>query len=521
MLKALQIAGNLFAAVFLAAAVGFVVLESTWVDKEPDSPRAYFLQGSTGTEIMPLAVFQVLPTLFPDQFQPAGPAAGDWVDQFGFVRGEPGVNEGLPYGVNISLYRPKSGAPSPIPFVGFNCAVCHTARLARKAPEDGIVILGMANARIDLVAFGEAVKTSLLDEQRLTVSTIAAAYETVEHKPLGLFDKMAIYTWLSGARQAIRADLPMRGTPFSGADIRNSALLPSGPARNQPIEETVRFLLDETPNPAGGSSKIPCLYRQDRREWAQFDGSVGDPILRNSLAALGVGASIYNLRMPGILHTLQQAYVFVKTLEAPRYAEVITDPASAVDPGRAERGRAVYAQYCSACHGTPNGDQWVKGARQGAVIPVSEIGTDPARVEFRYYATLAQLIYNFFPDGHPLKPNPADLRTAPPAARGYITEPLEAAFTRAPYLHNGSVPTLAQLINLAPRPAVFYRGKTEFDGAEIGIAAPAQPDSGHYFRFDTGVYGNSNQGHDYPWPYHGPGWDEEALKDLLDYLKTM
>jgi hypothetical protein len=68
---------------------------------------------------------------------------------------------------------------------------------------------------------------------------------------------------------------------------------------------------------------------------------------------------------------------------------------------------------------------------------------------------------------------------------------------------------------------VFYRGKSEFDAAEIGITVTTKPDDKHYFRFDTSAYGNANRGHDYPWAYGGPGWDKEALRDLLEYLKTI
>ncbi len=102
MIRALQIAAITLTSVFLAAVVGFVLMEKTWVGKEPDTPEGHFLYGSTGTELMPLPVFQVLPDIFPDQFQPAGKQAGDWVDQFGFVRGKEGVNEGLPLGMNVS-----------------------------------------------------------------------------------------------------------------------------------------------------------------------------------------------------------------------------------------------------------------------------------------------------------------------------------------------------------------------------------------------------------------------------------
>jgi hypothetical protein len=516
MIRALQIAAITLTALFLVAAVGFVLLEKTWVSPEPTTAEGYFLYGSTGTELMPLMVFQVLPDMFPDQFQPAGKAAGDWIDQFGFVRGKEGVNEGLPLGINVSRYRPKSGAPYPISFVGFNCAACHTAKIHRAAGDEGVTVYAMGNPAIDLVAFGEAIKTSLLDEKRLAPDTIASAYEAKFHKSIGPMDKLAIAMWLQGARKELNAELALRGSPRSGPELRDPSVLPSGPGRNEPMKETIRFLIDQTPDPAGGSSEIPSLYHQARRDWAQYDGSVRDPLTRNSLAALGVGASVYNLRMPGILNTMQQSYQYLKDLDGPKYSQIF--PEQKIDVQRVQRGQQVYIRYCGDCHGWPDASGgWTTGKQQGQIVPPEVIGTDDARVKFRYYDNSADLIYNFFPAGHPLKPKREDVR----AGHGFITSPIESAFVRAPYLHNGSIATLAELINLKPRRTVFYRGTNLYDPVDVGLLSPDKPDSKTYFVFDTRVYGNSNRGHDYPWPYKGNGWNENDLKDLLEYLKTL
>lgn len=519
MLRKLAVVAIAASALFLSAVVALLIAETRWVTPEPNTPSGYFLYGSTGTELMPLPVFQVLPDLFPDQFQPAGTQAGDWVTQFGFIRGTPGVNEGLPLGMSLSYYRPKSAATSPVAFVGFNCAACHTARLLRSASDTGIVVIGMGNPSIDLVAFGDAVKTSILDETRLTTATIDSAYRAKMHRSLGAVDRLMITLWLHGARASIRADLPMRDLPFSSSALRSASVMPSGPGRNQPMKETVRFLIDRTPTPDGGSSKIPALYHQDRREWAQYDGSVRDPLTRNSLAALGVGASLQNLRTPLMLHTLQQAYQYVRQLDAPRYTEAFADAHITVDSARASRGRSTYVQYCASCHGSPGREPgtWTPGLRQGQIVSTAEVGTDDARTTFRYYADMAGMIYNFFPAGHPLKPKASDLRPT----KGYINSPIEGAFSRAPYLHNGSVPTLAELINLKPRPTVFYRGSNIYDPLDAGLLAPDTATARDYYRFDTRAYGNSNRGHDYPWAYRAPQWNESTLRDLLEYLKTL
>lgn len=158
----------------------------------------------------------------------------------------------------------------------------------------------------------------------------------------------------------------------------------------------------------------------------------------------------------------------------------------------------------------------------GQVMPIEQIRTDPERVNFRYNESLPDALYAFFPDGHPLRPKREDIRPGPAGTtRGYINQPIESVFARAPYLHNGAVLTLAELINLKPRRAVFYRGANTYDPIDVGLATPLQPEAAIYYRFDTAMRGNSNQGHDYPWAYHGPGWNQASLEDLLEFLKTM
>ena len=517
MLRRLQIIGVLFSAIFLCGVLALLLAERSWRTPEPTTPRDYFLYGSTGTELMPLPVFRVLPYLFPQHFQPGGAKAGDWVDQFGFVRGRSEVNEGLPVGMNQSSYRPKSGAPSPVQFVGFNCAACHTARIIRSEGDSGVVVYGMGNPAIDLVAFGEAVKSSLLDEEHLSTHLIDSVYRKNYGRGLSATEKLLITLYLQQVRAGIRSEVAMRDLPFGGDQLRDPLLMPSGPGRNQPMKETVRFLVHRTPNPDGGSSKIPGLYRQDRRIWAQYDGSVRDPFARNSLAALGVGASLQNLRIPLMLHTLQQAYTYTKALEGPKFVAVFPD--ARIDEARAARGKIVYARFCSSCHGAP-GDQpgqWITGPRQGTIIANEEVGTDNARTTFRYYDRMADYIYDYFPKDHPLKPKREDLR----ASRGYVAGAIEATFTRAPYLHNGSVATLAELINLKPRRAVLYRGSNVYDPVDVGLSSPDTVSVRDYFRYDTRVAGNGNRGHDYPWAYGAPSRDETALRDLLEYLKTI
>jgi hypothetical protein len=110
-----------------------------------------------------------------------------------------------------------------------------------------------------------------------------------------------------------------------------------------------------------------------------------------------------------------------------------------------------------------------------------------------------------------------------------VNKPLHAAFARAPYLHNASVLTLKALINLEDRRAVFFQGENPYDPAALGLTSPREEewkegDPKYYFRFDTRVQGNSNAGHDYPWPRGEvvqEAQKQQALDDLLEYLKTL
>jgi hypothetical protein len=108
---------------------------------------------------------------------------------------------------------------------------------------------------------------------------------------------------------------------------------------------------------------------------------------------------------------------------------------------------------------------------------------------------------------------------------GYVNAPIDSAFARAPYLHNGSVPTLAQLINRDPRPSQSLRGFNAYDVKNVGLVAPQSMEGPLkdqvYWMFEVTEQGNSNAGHNYPWAFDDPSKDKEKLDQLLEYLKTL
>ncbi len=521
-----------------------VAWETAWVtDRKYDGQEA-FLKGSIGTEVVPLAVLRVLPTLVPEAMLPAGPEAGDMIDQFGFLRrpaDDPDAD--LPLGLTVSNYRPLSGAPSPIPFVGIGCAACHTTALHHPALAEPAVITGAGNAALDLIGWGNAVQAALMAKDpdgswRLTVDRIAdASTEPIRWFP----DRIFIGLWLREARAAAETLAQTNDDVRPGHALRDSRYAPVGPIRTTPFRSLVRRLLNRPGVEDAAYSKIPAVYHQGWKPWAQFDGSIRSPELRSALAAMTIMASRDNIMQPEIGRNIVAAAGYLTTLSGPTFAEVFPAHAPAADSPAVANGRHVYDAHCAACHGRPAGDGgWdVGGERFGTVIPVDEIGTDAARVTFRHTLELPAAILehmSVFPEGHPfrvtpdeIRPNPDDLASFVP---GYLAGPIDSAFVRAPYLHNASVLTLAELINLVPRRPVFCRGTADYDPDAVGLlfVPPGSDDTGrpacdatsrHYFLFDTGARGNGATGHDYPWPYQGPGWNEQDLRDLLAYLTTL
>jgi len=519
--RAAMWAGIGLTVVLVVGTLLFVHAESTWVHPKAMGPEESFRYSTTGTEIVPLPVFKVLPTLFPEQFQPGGPAAGDWIDQFGFIRGEPGVNEGLPSGFFVSNHRPKSGAPSPVQFVGINCSLCHSSLIKRSDNDPGVMVRGMGSTSLDFIAWVDAFKTAVLDEQRMTPENIFATYEKESGRKLSLSEKLMIRLWLTQTRKTVKQLEPQVDNPYGGADLRNAELMPNGPSRTQPFRNLVRNIMNRPALLDRGYCKLPVLYDQKDRTWGQFDGSVHDRLTRSVLAAMAIGATMNNLSMPEISSNVEQSIAYTLDLKPPQFTEVF--PEQKLDGQKIARGAKVYMAHCDTCHGHPDGSgNLVRGSEQDVVVPYEKLGVDGERVTFRYYDTLGDALVNSFPPKQPLRPKREDIRPGPLGrTRGYIGVPIVGAYARAPFLHNGSVPNLAELINLKPRPTVYYRGANNYDPVDAGLIVPSTPDAKRYFRFDTSVAGNSNRGHDYPWAYKGPGWNEADLQDLLEYLKTL
>jgi len=173
-----------------------------------------------------------------------------------------------------------------------------------------------------------------------------------------------------------------------------------------------------------------------------------------------------------------------------------------VDPALAKSGEAVFATECASCHATG-------AARTGTVIPHDEVGTDRVRADA--WTTAAATAYNAAFSGK------GWAFASFTKTNGYVAPSLEGLWIRAPYLHNGSVPSLADLLS-APqqRPKQFWRGYDLFDSSAVGFVSSGADAERAGSLYDTALPGNGNGGHPF-----GTQLEPDRKRALLEYLKGL
>ena len=144
----------------------------------------------------------------------------------------------------------------------------------------------------------------------------------------------------------------------------------------------------------------------------------------------------------------------------------------------------------------------------GQVTPIWEVGTDPERL--RSFTKQLEEQLNKIGSGRSWAYS--HFRKTD----GYANMPLDGIWLRAPYLHNGSVPTLRDLLNSPEeRPSFFYRGYDVYDFDNVGFVSSGPDAESVGVMYDTRERGNSNLGHLY-----GTDLNEKEKRDLLEFLKT-
>jgi hypothetical protein len=439
------------------------------IDTHYEAVEEQFKYGSIGTEQregIPYWIWLVLPRVFGDLL----PTTGGY-NSFGFVW-EPGRE------TPIGFAKKTVGFPR----IGVNCGLCHTATWRRQAGESPQILLGAPSHQVDIQSY-QTFLFQAASDPRFTADVMMPAIDALA--PLSFSEKLLYrYAVIPQTRKALLKQ--KKQFDFFNKNPRQ------GHGRIDPFNPVKYRILDMADDGTIGNSDMQSLWnlRGRANQALHWDGM--NPSLREVVlsSAIGDGATEKSV----VLDDLKRLEAWILELPAPKYP-------SPVNEALAGKGTAVFQTHCVSCHGAG-------GPRVGTVIPLSEIQTDGHRLAM-WRENSADRYNNYIKASWKFQ----NFR----ATNGYVAVPLDGIWARGPYLHNGSVPSLRDMLE-APqnRPTVFWRGNDVYDFEKVGFASAVPREEQFGFLYVTSEKGNANTGHAY-----GTDLSEEDKMSLLEYLKTL
>lgn len=492
---------------------------------------------SFGSQIMPLAWFLHLE--HPDQEHLV--RDDEHLAALGFIpqNHSPNNPHALPLGFSADL---KDGET----WVGLTCPACHTGFV--KYQNKKIIIDG-GSALIHFSTFEQ----TLLRALEYTLNNAQA------------FDRFS-----SKIREESASTLKARLERFTQAfKLRlelNKTQTPYGPGRLDAFgiifNAVAAGALNNPSNahPPDAPVSIPVLWDASHFDVVQWNGSAPNkepgPLGQNVPTAIAVYGKIemnegdlaykssVNIKNLGYL---QSRYYL---LHAPQWPNHILPD---INHDLTKTGKALYDEHCIGCHALVDASD---GRRQikTTLVSTDAVGTDPVMamnfIERRVDSSWLQgkplaviagpkladsvspldLVLNAAVGAMLRKPldtigaigTEFEHQLSPQSAKGpvYKARPLNGIWAAAPYLHNGSVPNLWEMLQTPEnRSTTFAIGSHEFDPIKVGYESDlidTGRDNSHGKIFDTTLYGNSNSGH-----LFGSQLTDEQKWSLIEFLKTL
>jgi len=447
------------------------------------SDEDHFLFGSIGTEEtdgIPYWIWLVLPRIFPEHL----PSPGGYAS-LGVL-----AKDGREMPIGFSKVR--------IGFdrVGINCAICHAGSY-RLRPDDPPTIVSTAPAHQMAPQQYVRFLFACASDPRFTSDTIMA--EIAKNYRMPVSDRL-IYRFaiIPFTRRAILRLKEQDAWMNDRTDWGKGRIDPFNPVKfrtlHQPVDHTI------------GNSDMQPVWNLNAHagmvfHWDGLNTNLQEVVLSS---AIGDGATAkwadrdyghWNDTDPHTMSSLRRIQNYIGAVKPPKY------PLS-IDSALAAAGATVFQSNCASCHA-------FGAARTGTLVPVEEVGTDRHRLDMWTPASAAA--YNAYADKYSWKFS--HFRST----QGYASVPLDGVWLRAPYLHNGSVPSLQDLLTpVANRPAFFWRGYDVFDPVSVGFVSTGDEARRAGTPFDTNQAGNSNAGHVY-----GTMLPADQKLALIEYLKTM
>lgn len=553
-------------------AVTAVAAEPQKIDYADQGPqwtaelRAAYYTVDQGARTIPLAWLEAL------RQSDGKPFLDDAMARYGYLKPDKGGEHGLPIGFSV--------ADSPQgPSVGVTCAACHVRDITfdhKTYRIDG------APAFIDFGAFlvdlDDAVHRVLASKPSFAAFSAGVLGPAMAENPGAVAKlKTEVEIWWVRFHTWISLSLP-KDHPWGPARLDAMGMIFNRIA-GLDIGSAPTYLIPENISRADAPVRYPFLWnspRQDFTQWAAFDPNGNDVLamIRNLGQVYGVFAEFHPQPVVGGISPLNRNYLvdnsanFVGLGAAENFLKAMGPPKWPwpVDQALAKRGEAVFQRECAQCHGVEEGmprppaahtwktrivdagtdtRQWQvlmhqagTGSLQGAalqggaplkardgaldILKVAVIGTifDVKAVEQFKQQQMpgAKQPAPPAPQKPPESQQKSEAKPQPPPVNVYEAKVLQGVWAAAPYLHNGSVPTLADLLEPQERRPKTFQVGPAYDPQTIGLAR-AQGAKAFTLKTtgcDDRASGDSNCGHTY-----GTALPAEEKRALLEYLKTL
>jgi mono/diheme cytochrome c family protein len=405
-----------------------------------------------------------------------------------------GEDAELPY--FVSVFQTVDG----VDVVSSNCLACHGGVI------DGKVVVGLGNAAADFTAAPAAPTEPIAD------SVLQAA---------GLTEaEIAEFRKITTRLQAIAPAATMRTVGNNPAEQATGLIIAHHDQQTLAWSDTP--LVDWVPRDRNGDPLTDAILTSDAPPWWRVKKKNG--LFYNGMARgdhrgtmeLGTAVCVDSVAQAERVDTwFRDIQAYIRTLKAPKYPR-------SVDAGLATRGHEVFTRECAGCHGTyaSDPDDDAHDTYPNLMIPLDVIRTDPVVAEAAlvyapqlldwysgsFYGTVTPLVVD---DPFP----------------GYMPPPLDGIWATAPYLHNGSVPTIELVLDSRARPNAWKRvdyDTTHLDEEALGwpfVEVESQagaPEAERKYIYDTRYFSQSNQGHTF-----GDHLSSDERRAVIEYLKTL
>ena len=318
---------------------------------------------------------------------------------------------------------------------------------------------------------------------------------------------------------------------------------------------------------------LPWIWGLKYMAMIHYNGNSNSVIMRNTGQSLGLGAIILDPQTKDSttnLYNLSRIESLVHKIKVPEWKEVFkgeTVKELQINYDLAETGKSLYTKNCQGCHETKNFVGPTEGLRMYKMTKLSVLKTDPMAAQnaikpiennkfqeviyngvegvkerfYEKYAVDSKTVkkweyfdlrgpeffrdtFNGFTDQDMAAKKTSYGKIEP--GYTYKARHLSGVWATAPFLHNGSVPTLWHLLSpVKDRPQVFLVKSTDFNPRWIGYNY-----AGNYENckkredcFDTKDIGNSNTGHEFFNHIDGKNieFTPDEKKALIEYLKIL